>query len=369
MEYDFLVYWCALNRIFSFRCRDGQRLVRECGGADAVFHTNASGLHELMPSGDDIIDEILNPRTLELSDREVAWALERGIKIIPADSEAYPSRLRECPDAPLVLYYRGNADLNASRVLAVVGTRKATYTGRSSCHGILEHLARLSPKPLIVSGLALGIDGCAHRASIEYGLPTVGVLPTGMDDMYPRSHCDLAREMLDNGAIITDFPKSTPPMRHTFLRRNRIVAGMADATLLVESYIPGGGLITASLASSYGREVFAVPGRISDASFAGCNKLISDNVAAIVDSPETLSRSMRWEGVGACAGKERILFRDVSSEAGKAIIKVIAECSPVTTEEIMNRTGLGPSVVSAELLELEIDGRICSENHFYYLCR
>ena len=368
MEFDFSVCWCALNRIFSFRCKAGLQLIRACGGVKEVFEKSASELREMMPSGEEFINEITRPGTLEQAFREVSWASGHGIKLIDYDDAAYPSRLRECPDAPLMLYFRGNADLNASRVLAVVGTRKTTYSGQSSCRRILEHLSHLNPKPLIVSGLALGIDGCAHRAALEYGLPTVGVMPTGMDDVYPKAHSALAREIIEKGAVITDFPRATPPLRHTFLRRNRIVAGMSDATLLVESYIPGGGLITASLASSYGREVFAVPGRMSDASFAGCNKLISENVAAIVDRVDTIGRAMRWEGRMKSTGGDCTLFDGTDSELRRSVLRVISECSPVTAEGIINRTGAGPAAVSAELLELEIDGRVYSERHFYYLC-
>ena len=209
----------------------------------------------------------------------------------------YPRRLADCGDAPLLLYVRGAADLDATHVLAVVGTRKATWTGRDQCRRIVENLAELEEKPLIVSGLALGIDGCAHEAALAAGLPTVGVLPCGPEAVYPRQHQALADRMLERGALVTDFARGIAPEAYTFLRRNRIIAGLADAVLLVESYQKGGGLITASLAASYNREVYAVPGRPTDASFEGCNRLIAAQEAVLVGT--------RRGGAGPRAGLAR----------------------------------------------------------------
>lgn len=367
MENDFLIYLCALQKLFATRCGVGRKVMGIFPNLADFFALDSSALARLGFDGETAA-RIRDKRNLEWAENEVAWAAAYGIRLLSLGGPEYPYRLAECPDAPLMLYCKGDADLNPDRSLAVVGTRRATFHGKEGCRKILEHTSLNNVKPLIVSGLALGIDGTAHYAALEFGLPTVAVLPTGLDEIYPSRHRDLAKKIVESGgALVTDFPRRTLPERYTFLKRNRIIAGMADAVLLAESFAPGGGLITASLASSYGREVFAVPGRMGDESFVGCNKLISENVASIVFNANTIEKEMGWTAIsGKLAEPE--LFPKELSETGKKIIAKMRDKSPLTLEELVSGTGSSMTEIMSELVSLEIDGRIRKERQFYYLC-
>ena len=368
MEYDFYVYQCALSKIFANRFDAGRRLLERFSSVYEIFSMGEAALRELMPGGEQYINEILNPANLEWAQAEVDWAASCGIELLTLGSTLYPQRLKDCPDAPLVLYSRGGADLNAQHVVGVVGTRRSSYGGRENCRKIIAKLAENPIKPLIVSGLALGIDGVAHISSLDMGLQTVAVMPTGLDEIYPSRHRELADRILAEGSsLVTDFPRATTPMTYTFARRNRIIAGLSDAVLLAESYVPGGGLITARLASSYNREVFAVPGRMSDPSYEGCNKLISENVAHIVHDTDTIEKEMGWKP-SRRRKRGQVLFHDDDTPAKKAVLEMLRQRAPQTLEEIVREVGCSMRELAPELLELEMDGRICKDRHFYYLC-
>ena len=368
MEYDFYVYQCALNKIFSNRFDAGRKLLERFSNVYEIFSMGEAALRELMPGGEQYIKEILNPDNLRWAQAEVDWAAESGINLLTLNSTQYPQRLKECPDAPLVLYSRGGADLNAQHMLGVVGTRRASFGGRETCKKIIAHMAENPVKPVIVSGLALGIDGVAHTAALDLGLQTVAVIPTGLDEIYPSRHRELADRILAEGSsLVTDFPRATTPMTYTFARRNRIIAGLSDAVLLAESYVPGGGLITARLASSYNREVFAVPGRMSDPSYEGCNKLISENVAHIIYDLDTIEKEMGWKPTRR-QKRELTLFHDDDTPNKKSVLEMLRQRAPLTGEEIVQEVGCSIRELAPELLELEMDGRIYKDRHFYYLC-
>lgn len=366
MEYDSLVYWCALNLIFAEKCSAGLSLVERFPEPGVLFSLGEKELREIMPGGDRYISQIRNAAILERAVREVEWASRYDIRLEPFCSDRYPSRLRECPDAPLLLYCKGGVDLNAARIVAVVGTRRATFYGKNAVRKTVESLSMEDVKPLIVSGLALGIDGAAHQAALDMGLRTVAVLPTGLDEIYPPRHRELAKKIAETGGLVTDFPRNTLPERFTFLRRNRIIAGMADAVLLAQSYEKGGGLITASLAVQYSRELFAVPGNMDDASFAGCNNLIYNNSAVIMNNPRAIADTLGWK---RSAGREPLLFDNSVSGEGSAILKLLHSCGPLSSEDIAARTGIPPQKLASELLALEMDGKIYNDRHFYYLCK
>lgn len=365
MEYDFLVYQTALSKVFSLKCGVGLRLQEMYPDISEIFKLNRSDLEAVLGKSDYYVDGILNPETLRWAAGEVDWALSNGISLLPIGSPDYPRRLRECPDAPLMLYYSGNADLNAERVLAVVGTRRATYYGRETCRKIVERMADNPIKPLIVSGLALGIDGTAHMAALDGGLETVAVLPCGIDEIYPQRHRELAQRIMEKGALVTDFARATAPVSLTFVRRNRIIAGMADAVLLAESFVPGGGLITVSLARSYDREVFAVPGRISDPSFKGCNQMIAKNIASIVDKEDTVESAMGW-GVPRRNRKERLLFRAEDTPLKRSIVQALSDRSPMSVDEFSLELEADIKDLAVALLELEIESRIRSTGNGCY---
>lgn len=368
MEYDFLVYQTALSKIFSLKCAAGLRLMEMYPDISEIFALDRESLESIFGRADRYIDEILNPATLDWAAREVDWALSSGIKLLPIGNPSYPARLRECPDAPLMLYCSGEADLNAKRALAVVGTRRASYYGRDTCRKILERIADSPLKPLIVSGLALGIDGTAHLAALDLGMPTAAVLPCGLDEVYPYRHRELAMRIMEKGALVSDFARGTPPVSLTFVRRNRIIAGMADAVLLAESFVPGGGLITVSLARSYDREVFAVPGRLADPSFKGCNQMIAKNMACIVDSFDTIGTAMGW-GKGSGPAKERELFSPADTPVKREIIRSLSDRSSLNVDELALLLGESIGTLSSALLELELEGRIrSSQEGGYEIC-
>ena len=366
MEPDRYVYLCALSKVFAYQCAIGRQLMESFGGPEGVFSTPRRTLATVLHNGGPYLDLLFDPDLLEWAEGEVAWARSCDIRLLGLDDPAYPRRLAACSDAPLLLYCKGNADLNAERALAVVGTRKATWTGRESCRRIVGRLADMNVKPLIVSGMALGIDGCAHATALEVGLPTIGVLPCGLDEIYPRQHRDLAQRALEKGALVTDFPRGTQPVAYTFLRRNRIIAGMADATLLVESFQKGGGLITASLASSYQREVFAVAGRMTDASFTGCNELISRHEATLVPDADALPLAMGWISARQRRAVVPLVRPDDPPERGR-VLRCLEARAPLSAEEVAALTKLDPRAVNLLLLELEMEGRVVADGSKFFL--
>lgn len=358
MEYDFYIYAAALSKLFAYKPAVALQLIERVGGIGAIFKLNKKELGEVLPFDKEIVAALTDPALLDWARKEIDWARANGVQTLYITDQRYPYRLRECYDAPILLYYKGNADLNARRVISVVGTRKASYYGKSSCRKVIEELASTG-KPLVISGLAYGIDATAHRSAMEYGLSTIGVMATGIDTIYPPQHRALAEEMLEKGGIITDFYRGSRSIKVNFIKRNRIIAGMADAVLLGECYSKGGGLITTSLASSYSREVFAIPGRIGDDSFEGCNTLIERESARIVTNPGTISASMGWRErrlrPEASAGD---LFYGITSSNSRAILSALKARDFLTAEEIEERTGISLRELSTELLQLEIMGKI-----------
>ena len=359
MEFDEMVCLCAISKVFAYKCAAGRQLMEAFGGPGAVFKAPRAALREALHRADDYVDVLCDPELLEWARTEVEWAKGCGVELLPVGSSRYPFRLAQCADAPLLLYYKGNVDLNAPQILAVVGTRKATWYGRTMCRKIVERLASLPVRPLVVSGLALGIDGTAHLAALEAGLQTVGVMPTGLDDVYPHQHRELAARIIEHGALVTDFARLTAPAAMTFIRRNRLIAGMADVTLLAESFARGGGLITVSLAESYGREVFAVPGRLTDPSFAGCHEVIRKNVAQIVTDTESLPLAMGW--LQQKTGRKKAAERPGDSALERTILALLAERGSLTTDDLTRLTGQDASAVSVALFQLEVDGRVAVE--------
>lgn len=335
-------------------------------GPEGVFAAGRDALSDVLRGGSEYVDKLCDPALLEWAAGEVAWAQRYGIRLLGLGEADYPRRLAECEDAPLMLYCKGPADLNAPRAVAVVGTRKATWYGRETCRRLVESLAELDEKPLIVSGLALGIDGCAHEAALASDLPTVGVLPCGLDEIYPRQHREMARQILERGALVTDFPRGTAPVAFTFLRRNRIIAGMADATLLAESFLRGGGLITLSLAASYNRETFAVPGRTTDASFEGCNRAIARQEATLVVDERTLPAAMGWAAPLTRARRPSLLRPDDPPMRREAL-KLLESRTALSADELAALMRVNAREANILLLELELEGRVVADGSKFLL--
>ena len=366
MESDLAVYACALSRVFAYKCAVGRRLLEVFGGAAGVFNARREELAAVLRGGEAYVSQLTDPALLEWARGELAWARNHGVRLLAFGRPGYPRRLAYCEDAPLLLYCSGTADLDAERILAVVGTRKASWHGREACRSLLGALRDLDPKPLIVSGLALGIDGCAHGAALENGLETAGVLPCGPDEIYPRQHRELASRMLEHGALVTDFARGTAPVAFTFLRRNRIIAGLADATLLVESYRKGGGLITLSLANSYNRETFAVPGRLSDVSFAGCNAVLSRQEATLVADEKTIPLSMGWAPV-LRAPQRKPLYLPGDTPQQREVLRLLRERAPLSADDVSALMGIDAKAATVLLLELEMEGRVVADGSKFFL--
>lgn len=362
MDSDLFIYYCALSRVFAYKCAAGRQLLTRFGDPAALFAAGPKVLSSVMPGGRELVDRLFDPELLSWAAREVDWARREGIRLLAVDRPGYPRRLAACEDAPLLLYCKGPADLDAPRSLAVVGTRKASWHGRESCRRLVGALGGLHEKPLIVSGLALGIDGCAHASALENGLPTVAVLPCGLDEIYPRQHRELAARIAADGALVSDFACGTAPAPFTFLRRNRIIAGLADATLLAESYRRGGGLITLSLADSYNRDTFAVPGRLSDASFEGCNRAIARQEALLVADEYTIPAAMGWTGPVRRQRRDPLIRPGDSSECRTAL-RLLQERGPLSADELSLLLRVGADTAMVLLLGLQMEGRVALDGN------
>jgi len=290
-----LIQTATLANCFEGMSDRAKQIVDTFGSIENLLCLDRREAMEICPPLKAISGRLYSAKARENAERDVDWALEHGVSMVTIDDGDYPPRLRECPDAPILLYMKGACDFTRPRFIAIVGTRAATQYGRRYCETIVEGLSRCRPAPVVVSGLALGIDTYAHTFALRYGLDTVAVMGTGFQTIYPQTNYQLAEEILQHGALVTEFSPFTPSYPINFVRRNRIIAGLSDCTLLAESKAKGGGLITAGLAQDYNRSVFAIPGRIDDHTFKGCNALIEDNVAAIVTGPQSIIKAMEWD--------------------------------------------------------------------------
>jgi DNA processing protein len=331
-----------------------KKLIAYSGSVEAIFKEKKKYLNRIPGVGEYILNSV-NSKNLQSAmaraETEMAFIDKYHIRPIFYLDEAYPERLQHCIDSPVMLYYKGGADMNVRRILSVVGTRSATGYGRECCQRIIRDLA--SCQLLIVSGLAYGIDACAHRTAVECDLPTIGVLAHGLDMIYPATNRTLAHRMLDHGGLITEFLSASKPDREHFPKRNRIIAGMADAVLVIEAGKKGGALITAGLANSYDRDVFALPGRISDSLSEGCNHLIKTNQAALVQSAEDIIYNMGWQD-HETKGKapQPLLFTNLTGKE-EALIRLLELRGEASIDWLSVNSGLPVSQVAAALLELE----------------
>lgn len=335
-----------------------KRLIDGMGSAVGVFRQRKELLEILPGISPAVITALDCPAAFLRAEQEVKFVEKNHITCLTLKDEAYPSRLRECEDAPIVLFFKGNTDLNRLRVINMVGTRRATDYGKQFCADFLHDLSALCPDALVVSGLAYGIDIHAHRAALANNLSTVGVLAHGLDRIYPYVHRKTAIDMLPNGGLLTEFLTETNPDRFNFVSRNRIVAGMCDATIVVESSEKGGSLITAELAEDYHRDCFAVPGRISDAASLGCNQLIRDNKASLIQSAEDFVRTMGWLPATKQEkpqGIQRDLFPALSEEEER-IVRILSSQGDLHINTLVVEADIPVNRMSALLFELEMKG-------------
>ena len=336
-----------------------KRLIDKMGSAVELFRQRKN-LPQLLSEATPAVVKALDcPDAFRRAERELEFVEKNHITCLTLKDEAYPSRMRECEDAPVVLFFKGHCDFNRLRVISVVGTRRATEYGKQFCNDFLRDLAALYPDTLVVSGLAYGIDIHAHRAALAHGLSTVAVLAHGLDRLYPYTHRKTAVEMLEGGGLLTEFLSETNPDRHNFVSRNRIVAGMSDATIVVESALKGGSLITANLANEYHRDCFALPGRIHDTASSGCNRLIHDNKAALVESAEDFVEAMGWCTAGRIKleAVQRTLFPNLTSEEER-IVQLLSTHGDLHINTLVVKADIPINRMSTLLFELEMRGVI-----------
>jgi DNA processing protein len=333
-----------------------KRLIAYCGSAEAVFSEKRAGLAKIPGIGEKLVDHIVNHRNMDAAEKEIEYISKYNIKALFYLDKCYPERLRQCEDAPVILYVKGESEFNRTKVISIVGTRNPTDYGRNLTRELIGNIAAHYPDILIVSGLAYGIDICAHRAALKHNVETAGVLGHGLSTIYPSSHHETARQMTEKGALITEFLYNEKPDAPNFVKRNRIIAGMADATLVVESGEQGGALITADIAGSYNRDVFAFPGRVNDKYSAGCNKLIKTNRAALIENTADLEYIMGWQK--SDTGKDAVqkdLFIELNSDESQ-LMEILKSESQLTIDQLALRSNFQISRTSALLLTLEFKG-------------
>ena len=348
----------ALQHIPGIGSITAKRLIEEIGSATALFEQRTE-LPSIIPDVRPSLIEALNcPTAHRRAEQELEFIDKHHITCLGYHDEAYPSRLRECDDAPILLFYRGNTNLNPRRVISIVGTRKCSDYGRDLCDSLVRDLASQYPDTLIISGLAYGIDVCAHRAAIKHNLATVGVLAHGLDRIYPSVHRNIAAQMTQCGGLLTEYVSFTEPERQNFLQRNRIVAGMADATIVVESASKGGALVTASIANSYGRDCFAFPGRIYDSTSAGCHRLVRHHQAALITSADDLIEAMLWDTPqsGRPEVIQRTLFPTLNDEETRVVGLLGQHPDGLHINTLVVESGIPINRLSAHLFELELRG-------------
>lgn len=334
-----------------------RHLLDHFGSAEAVFKASLKQLREIPGVGTITATQIKNTDALKHAAKQLSFIEKHRIEVLFYTDKNYPYRLRNCTDAPVLLYYKGTADLNHPRIVSVVGSRKATAYGRMLCAELAETLAAYDV--LIVSGLAYGIDITAHKESLRQHIPTIGVLAHGLDRVYPAVHQPIAHQMVQMGGLLTEFPLDTIPDKENFPKRNRIIAGIADATIVVEATEKGGALITAELANSYNRDVYAFPGRTSDACSQGCNFLIKTNRAGLINHARDLVYCLGWDAVVPKPKLQQLqLPVNLSTEELKIVTILKASAMPIDQLAILSE--IQQSKLTMHLLNLEMQGILTS---------
>ncbi|RZL62273.1 MAG: DNA-protecting protein DprA [Pedobacter sp.] len=334
-----------------------KNLLIHFGSAEAVFEAKKHEILKLDGIGEARANAILHNDAIEQAEKQLEFIEKHQIQVLFYADDNYPKRLRNCFDAPLLLYYKGTADLNHSRIISVVGTRNATAYGKLLCKQLAEVLQRYNV--IITSGLAHGIDAAAHKESLNYGIPTVGILGHGLDRIYPAVHKELTVRMVHNGGLLTEFLPGTNPDRENFPKRNRIIAGIADVTVVVEASLKGGALITAEIANSYNKDVYAFPGRTTDEFSEGCNFLIKTNRAGLINNAMDLIYYLGWDDE---TNKKQPMQTKMPLNLSKEeqTIYNALEAEPLGVDELSNRINIAQSKLAITLLTLEMQGIIVS---------
>lgn len=351
-------YQVALTMVPELGAIRIRQLVEHFGTASAVFKAKKKEIAALEGIGETCARSIKEWNNFGEAEEEIRFAENHELQLLYFTEPAYPQRLLHCYDPPTVLYYKGTANLNSAHIISIIGTRNHTEYGRQVTEQLVSALQ--TQQVTIVSGLAFGIDAIAHRSALQQGLPTVGVLGHGLDMIYPLQHRALAKEMLLQGALLTEFRRNTQPDKHNFPKRNRIVAGMADATVVIETACKGGSMITAELACNYNRDLFAVPGKLTDTKSSGCLQLIKQNKAMIYTGAESLLEIMGWvEKKKSVVKKQKELFIELTAEE-RLITDLLLQQDTLPIDLLYLQSGLSSSTVAAVLLKLELQNIVIS---------
>lgn len=357
-----LKYTIALMNIKGIGSAIARHLIEAFGSAEEVFKADAELLLKLPRVGQELIEQRNNPLLLESAEKEIEFISNHHITPLVYGQEGYPSRLLECPDAPTLLFYLGNANLESKHIVSIVGTRSCTQYGRDMVNSFVSELKEAIPDVIIVSGLALGIDVSSHRAALACDAKTVGVVAHGLDRIYPPSHRNIASQMIAcGGGLITEYPSGTTPERGNFLARNRIISGLSDAVIVAESRDKGGSLVTASIAIDYNREVFAFPGRSTDDRSKGCNRLIRQNRAGLITCAQDFLEAMNWNTITQQKPiQQSINFEEDSTSAlGRQILDALQQRGDMRLNQIADiLPHIERSSIMEELLDLEINDKI-----------
>lgn len=354
VNYTYLHYQIGLSLLNQIGPIRAKEIVEQVPDLTCLFHWSKAEIHRKTSLRPKVIDQLQRKKALEKADSVIRYIKKNNITPIFYTDNNYPRRLKACNDSPIVLYQKGNLSLNDYNYVAIVGTRNATSYGKKICEELVRSLVETNT--VVVSGLAKGIDATVHKFCLEYNVPTIGVLGHGLDIIYPTNNRKLAKEMEEKGALLTEFIPGTQPDRENFPKRNRIVAGMCDATIVVESKIPGGSLITAELAFDYNRDVFAFPGDIFQQSSKGCNKLIYEQKAHLIQSGDDFLKYMSWDTKEKPNSIQPKLFQELTDTQIK-ITNALKE-EPLHVDVLASRIHLNASQLNAELFFLEMEGLV-----------
>lgn len=352
---DDLLYKIAITKFPKVGSILSKNLIAYCGGAEAVFHAKKSELLKAPGIGKTVVEDIYNNKShiLALAEKECNFLEKNNAKALFYLDSDYPQRLKHYHNCPVVLYYKGNADLNHDRIIAIVGTRKPTLHGKLICEEIIEGLSKYNA--IIISGLAFGIDVTAHRKSVELGIPTIGVLGHGLSMVYPTEHRSTAAKMIQHGGLLTEFSHELTPEREFFPMRNRIIAGLCDALIVVETAAKGGSMISAHIANDYGKDVFAVPGRLKDKMSEGCNHLIKTHKAFLLESAEDIAYILRWDRQEKKGNFQKTLFVSLTDKEQK-IVDLLKNVEELSVDKLCAETEINSGEMASLLLDLEFKG-------------
>ena len=350
-----LFYQIAITQLEKIGPVHTRNLVSYCGGVQAVFESSKKALMKIPGIGPNLASKIREASALKKAEAEIRFIEKSGIQAYFYLDKDYPNRLKPFSNAPIMLYVKGKVNLNHPRTLAIVGTRQPSPRGLANCEALLEGVKMYNP--LVISGLAYGVDVCAHRKCVELNISNVGVLGHGLGQIYPPKHRGVAERMKENGGLVTEFTSSTLPDREHFPMRNRIIAGLCDALVVIETDKKGGSMISARMANEYNRDVFAFPGRVGDLKSRGCNHLIKSHQAALIEDAKDIAYIMRWPEVDQPKIIQKHLFLELGVDE-KYIVDLLGQKEEIGFDQLAYATGKTSSEMTSILLELEFKGLI-----------